>query len=202
MLVLTTPPQDDFSIKEFEKDFNKKIAKLFGLAVSALFIIVSVTFAVKLLHWAMDQRSMINESVGSSNITVAVREKQLTCLSKNIYYEAGNQPFEGKVAVAQVTLNRVQSGQFPNDICQTIYQKNIVYEKVLCQFSWVCESATIARPVNKTNWKESEEVAKKVLLEGFRLPSLEKAMYFHADYINPGWKRERVAKIGNHIFYK
>jgi spore germination cell wall hydrolase CwlJ-like protein len=46
------------------------------------------------------------------------------------------------------------------------------------------------------------EVAKKVLLEGFRLPSLEKAMYFHGDYINPGWKRERVAKIGNHIFYK
>jgi spore germination cell wall hydrolase CwlJ-like protein len=56
--------------------------------------------------------------------------------------------------------------------------------------------------VNKASFKESEEVAKKVLLEGFRLPSLKEAMYFHGDYINPGWKRERITKIGNHIFYK
>jgi spore germination cell wall hydrolase CwlJ-like protein len=46
------------------------------------------------------------------------------------------------------------------------------------------------------------EVAKKVLLEGFELPGLKDAMYFHGDYINPGWKREKVAKIGRHIFYK
>jgi spore germination cell wall hydrolase CwlJ-like protein len=45
-------------------------------------------------------------------------------------------------------------------------------------------------------------VARQVLLEGFRLPGLKEAMYFHGDYINPGWKRERIAKIGNHIFYK
>jgi spore germination cell wall hydrolase CwlJ-like protein len=46
------------------------------------------------------------------------------------------------------------------------------------------------------------EVAKKVLLEGFRLPSLEPALYYHADYVNPQWRLDRVAKIGTHIFYK
>jgi spore germination cell wall hydrolase CwlJ-like protein len=135
-------------------------------------------------------------------ITAEVRNQQLECLSRNIYYEAGNQPFEGKVAVAQVTINRAESGKFPNDICKVVYQKNIVYEKVLCQFSWYCEKATLAKPKNKAVFKESELVARQVLLEGFRLPSLENALYFHADYINPKWNKERIAKIGNHIFYK
>ena len=138
----------------------------------------------------------------SSQITTEVRERQLACLAKNIYYEAGNQPFEGKVAVAQVTINRAESGQFPKDICQVVYQKNIVYEKVLCQFSWYCESATMTRPRNTAMFKESEMVARQVLLEGFRLPSLQKALYFHATHINPEWNREKVAQIGGHIFYK
>jgi spore germination cell wall hydrolase CwlJ-like protein len=133
---------------------------------------------------------------------MAMRERQLGCLSRNIYYEAGSEPFEGKVAVAQVTLNRANNSQFPGDICGVIYQKNIVYNKIICQFSWYCDRATSIRPINKTMFAESEAVAKKVLLEGFRLPSLEKALYFHGDYINPGWKHERVAKIGRHIFYK
>jgi spore germination cell wall hydrolase CwlJ-like protein len=45
-------------------------------------------------------------------------------------------------------------------------------------------------------------VAKKVLLEGFRLPSLEDALFYHADYVNPRWKLDRITQIGTHIFYK
>lgn len=140
--------------------------------------------------------------MNNTSVTAEVRNKQLECLARNIYYEAGNQPFEGKVAVAQVTINRSESGQFPKDICQVVYQKNIVYEKVLCQFSWYCESATMTRPRNTAMFKESEMVARQVLLEGFRLPSLQKALYFHATHINPKWDREKVAQIGGHIFYK
>jgi spore germination cell wall hydrolase CwlJ-like protein len=51
-------------------------------------------------------------------------------------------------------------------------------------------------------FKESELVARQVLLEGFRLPGLKEALYYHADYVNPKWNREKVAKIGAHIFYK
>jgi spore germination cell wall hydrolase CwlJ-like protein len=137
-----------------------------------------------------------------SPVTAEVRDKQLDCLARNIYFEAGHEPFEGKVAVAQVTLNRVASGQFPNDICKVVYQKNIVYDRVLCQFSWYCEQATISRPKNKAAYKESEIVARQVLLEDFRLPSLKHALYFHGTHINPGWKREKVAVIGGHVFYK
>jgi spore germination cell wall hydrolase CwlJ-like protein len=171
-------------------------------ATKVLLMVLALMLSVFMLKWVVVDKLDKYESMESSQITTAMRERQLTCLATNIYYEAGNQPFEGKVAVAQVTINRTESGQYPADICKTIYQKNIVYEKVLCQFSWVCDRAVLARPVNRANFKESEEVAKKVLLEGFRLPSLKDAMYFHGDYINPGWKREKITKIGNHIFYK
>jgi spore germination cell wall hydrolase CwlJ-like protein len=50
-------------------------------------------------------------------------------------------------------------------------------------------------------WAESELVAKKVLLENFRLPGLKGALYYHADYVSPGWKLPKIDKIGRHIFY-
>jgi N-acetylmuramoyl-L-alanine amidase len=140
--------------------------------------------------------------VQNSPVTAEMRDKQLDCLAKNIYHEAKGEPFEGKVAVAQVTINRAASGQFPGDICKVVYQKNVVYEKVLCQFSWYCDQATMAKPKNTAAYKESQIVARQVLLEEFRLPSLKHALYFHATHINPGWKREKVATIGGHVFYK
>ena len=159
-----------------------------------------VTAGYKAVTYKLSALKEARENV--SPVTAQMRQTQLDCLARNIYYEAGYEPFEGKVAVAQVTINRAESGQFPSDICRVVYQKNIVYEKVLCQFSWYCETATMRKPMNGPVYTESMEVAKKVLLEGFRLPSIKDALYFHGDYINPGWKRERVAKIGRHIFYK
>ena len=50
-------------------------------------------------------------------VSIKTREQQLDCLAINIYREAGYEPFEGKVAVAQVTLNRVQAGVFGKDVC-------------------------------------------------------------------------------------
>ena len=170
--------------------------------VKILLMIVALTLSVFMLNWVVVDKLDKYTPTESSQITTAMRERQLTCLSKNIYYEAGSEPFEGKVAVAQVTLNRVNSGQFPNDVCKTIYQKNVFYEKVVCQFSWACDRDSGSRPPNNANYRESQEVAKKVLLEEFRLPGLKEAMYYHADYINPGWKREKITKIGRHIFYK
>ena len=135
-------------------------------------------------------------------VTAADHTKQLECLTRNIYWEAAGEPFEGKVAVAQVTMNRVVSGKFGSGVCGVVYQKNVFYEKVVCQFSWACETNHKIKPVSPNKWAESEEVAKKVLLENFRLPGLTQAMYYHATYVNPGWRLQRVTQIGQHIFYK
>ena len=139
---------------------------------------------------------------GGPVVTAKERERQLDCLAINIYREAGNEPFEGKVGVAQVTLNRTATPGFPKDVCAVVYQKNNIMEKVVCQFSWYCDSAHRSRVINNASYKESYEVAQKVLLEDFRLPGLKEALYYHADYVNPQWRLDRVAKIGAHIFYK
>ncbi len=135
-------------------------------------------------------------------VSIKTREKQLDCMAMNIYREAGHEPFEGKVAVAQVVMNRVNSGKFAPDVCGVIYQKSVVMERVVCQFSWFCDSATKTRPVNQAAYNESYEVAKKVILEGFKLDILKDALYYHADYVNPRWGFEKIGKIGNHIFYR
>lgn len=128
--------------------------------------------------------------------------KQLDCLAINVYREAGHEPFEGKVGVAQVTMNRVKDGRFGDGVCGVVYQKNVVMERVVCQFSWYCNSVHKNRPINKEAYKESYEVAKKVLLEDFRLDKLKDALYFHAVYVNPQWNLDRIGTIGQHIFYK
>jgi spore germination cell wall hydrolase CwlJ-like protein len=176
------------------------------LLVTGITILIMLSFfigSLSLLNWAVGNRLANSEVAESSQITAAVRERQLGCLAKNIYHEAGSEPFEGKIAVAQVTMNRTASGKFPEDVCQTIYQKNIVYEKVICQFSWVCDRAIVDRKVAGTaNYQESMIAAQKVLLEDYRLPGLKDALYYHADYIDPKWGKTKVAKIGRHIFYK
>lgn len=138
----------------------------------------------------------------SDVISIKTRERQLDCMAMNIYREAGYESFEGKVAVAQVTMNRVANGSFGKDVCGVVYQKNVIMEKVVCQFSWACDAAAKTRPVNQSAYNESYEVAKKVLLEGFTLSVLKDALYYHANYVNPKWPLEKIGSIGNHIFYK
>ena len=174
------------------KNFIKILLVLIGLAVAGF-------IGYKAVMYKIDPNKQLVMSTNA--VTAEVRNKQLECLAKNIYYEAGGEPFEGKVAVAQVTINRAESGKFTKDICQVVYQKNVVYERVLCQFSWYCENPSAKKPMNGPVYTESMEVAKKVLLEGFRLPSIKHALYFHGDYINPKWGKQPVAKIGRHIFY-
>lgn len=134
--------------------------------------------------------------------TVAQMKRDLECMALNIYREAGHEPIEGRIAVAQVTMNRVAHEDFPDDICGVVYQKSVVMTRVVCQFSWYCDSTHRNRPINKKAYDESYEVAKKVVLEGFRLRKLEDALYYHADYVNPRWRLEKIDQIGAHIFYK
>ena len=135
-------------------------------------------------------------------VTIKTRERQLECLAMNVYREAGGENFEGKVAVAQVVLNRAAHPSFPKDICAVVYQKTAFMDRVVCQFSWYCEGAPRAKPTNTAAYNESMAVAKKVLLEGFKLDIMKDALYFHAVHVNPKWPHEKIGKIGNHIFYR
>jgi spore germination cell wall hydrolase CwlJ-like protein len=150
------------------------------------------------LHYASDKIAKNDYE----SVSVAQMRKDLECLALNIYREGGYEPIEGRIAIAQVTMNRVDSKDFPNDVCGVVYQKNRVVTRTVCQFSWYCDASHRNRPINREAYDEAYEVAKKVYLEGFRLDSLTDALYYHADYINPRWKLERINQIGTHIFYR
>ena len=172
------------------------------LLLVGVMVVALAAVAIAGVEYRLDILKNEKENVVLNTKTAEMRMREIECLARNIYFEAGHEPFEGKVAVAQVTLNRTESPKFPNDICQVVYQKNIIYQKVICQFSWYCLHAGIIGPKDKKLYKESYTVAQKVLLEGFRLPSLDNALFYHADYISPGWKRKQITQIGRHIFYQ
>ena len=124
--------------------------------------------------------------------------KQVDCLAKNIYYESANETYEGKLAVAQVTLNRVNSPKYPKDVCAVVYQKT----QSTCQFSWTCTAMAVIK--DKYQWEESLMIAKRALTQPVLHDIIAKtnALYYHANYVNPGWNKTKVvARIGNHIFY-
>jgi len=184
------------------KTFSLSLIKQYAVKVLfGLVVLLSIFSLVdSILQHNARQYNLVRYSL--DGVSLKERERQIECLAQNIYYEAGSEPFEGKAAVAQVTLNRVASGKFANDICKVVYQKNVVIDKVVCQFSWYCEQPARKHYVNQARFDESEAVAKKVLLEGFRLDGLKDALYYHADYVSPGWRHEKVGKIGRHIFYR
>ena len=165
--------------------------------------LVAVIFLIQNVTQTKMQKLREGQMLSSPDIvSIKTRERQLDCLAMNIYREAGHENFEGKVAVAQVTMNRASHPSFPKDVCAVVFQKSVVIDRVICQFSWYCDTAHKARPVNQSAYNESMAVAKKVLLEGFRLDVMKEALYYHANYVNPRWPLEKIGSIGNHIFYK
>ena len=155
---------------------------------------------------------IINTAVKQSPVDMRQVRRELDCLARNIYWEARSEPVEGMIAVAQVTLNRVAHNSFPDDICDVVYQgptkaswkdKSVYYPvKHRCQFSWYCDGKSDRiSSVNQTIFDRCYEVARQVLIEGKRLPGLKQAVFYHADYVSPGWRYPKLAKIGTHIFY-
>ena len=136
---------------------------------------------------------------------------EIFCMAQNIYFEAGNQPFIGRFAVANVTLNRVNDLQFPNTICEVVYQSaaykkswtgEIIPKRGMCQFSWYCDGKS-DEPKDSVTWIESIRIA-DLALQSSNFDVTEGALWYHADYIHPYWADhlEYVVQIENHIFYK
>ena len=150
--------------------------------------------------------TLSTEFVSSVTKKLVVQEynKQVECLAKNIYWESASESYEGKLAVAQVTLNRVNSGKFPSDICSVVYQKTVNREaKTICQFSWTC-LFNGKKVGDKYEWEQSLMIAKRALTEPILhdIIAQTNALYYHAVYVTPGWPKAKVVKrIGNHIFY-
>lgn len=122
-------------------------------------------------------------------------ERQLQCLARNAYFEAGNQSEKGMLAVTNVVINRTEDGRFPDTPCAVIKQRS----RGVCQFSWVCEGKNRIR--NMETYRRARAAAERVYLDKTH-DVTHGALFYHANYVHPNWGLTRVATIGAHIFYR
>jgi hypothetical protein len=136
-----------------------------------------------------------------SDVEVArLDAEERNCLAEAIYYEARSESRVGRMAVADVILNRVASPVYPDTICDVVYQGS--ERRTGCQFSFTCDGSMKARR-NQRQWREAELLAGAVLA-GVRKPVTRNATHYHADYVSPPWadNLSPTATIGTHKFYR
>ena len=126
-------------------------------------------------------------------------ETALMCMALNIFFEARSEPIQGQIAVAEVTLNRVASDDYPNTICEVVFQEN----SQGCQFSWWCDGKSDL-PKEHNSFQTSKSLAKLMIDDGQYISVVGKnATHYHTDDIKPYWSDDmvKVEQVGKHIFY-
>ncbi len=128
------------------------------------------------------------------------RLAQASCLARAIYFEARSETELGQYAVAQVILNRVRDPNYPNSICDVVYQGSDRMHS--CQFSFACDGAPDT-PKSGDAWTEAQKVAANAMNGEDKVQIISTATHYHADYVKPRWSDSlnRLIKIGHHIFY-
>ena len=171
-------------------------------------ILIAISFVILVLTFGPIIPIENNTLVEEPKVAKIVDPKQLNCLAKNIFYEAGSEPLNGQAAVARVVMNRIAHG-FGKNPCAVVYQTAHVDKLVddeiqkvkLCQFSWVCEGKGDPNK-NSTKYKQAEQVAYEVLAyDAYKDVVPKTALFFHNLNVDPLWPYKQVARIGNHIFY-
>jgi hypothetical protein len=131
----------------------------------------------------------------------AGRAKSEKCLAEAIYFESRGEAVRGQMAVAQVILNRVFSGKYPNTVCGVVYQN--AHRRLHCQFTFACDGIPdIVREPDM--WERAKTIAAEMLDGKLWLPEVGKATHYHAYWVHPGWVREmtKMHKLGVHTFYR
>jgi spore germination cell wall hydrolase CwlJ-like protein len=143
--------------------------------------------------------------------------QDIDCLAKNIYFEAGVESTAGKLAVANVTLNRTVSEKYPNSVCEVVKEGKHRYNankdewiplRDMCQFSWYCDGRGDDPNPGRT-WEDAKDLASLVMhkyQKRILIDITDGATHYHANWMDqyPSWSYEhkKVASIDRHIFYK
>lgn len=119
-------------------------------------------------------------------------DSELSCLAGAVYFEAKGEPLSGQLAVANVIINRTNSGRFPHSICGVVKQPG--------QFSFI-RGGAIPAIRSAAQYHTAMAIAQIAMDKEWDNPT-PGALYFHARRVSPGWGRPRVATIGNHVFFR
>lgn len=142
--------------------------------------------------------ALAQSSVADVPVGTAIGD-ETKCLALTVYWEGKTESRKGQLAIAHTVLNRMHNRQFPGTICGVVSQRSD--DGKVCQFSWWCDGKR-DEPADDDAWQTSLSVARQAMAGG-QDPSGH-ALYFHAAGARPGWihRKKRVARIGNHIFYR
>lgn len=119
--------------------------------------------------------------------------RELNCLAGAIYFESKSEPLEGQLAVGRVIVARSKSGRYPGSYCGVVFQPS--------QFSFVRGNSMPGINKSSQDWREAVALARIADAGSWKSP-VEGALSFHAARVSPGWRLARVARVGNHIFYR
>lgn len=124
------------------------------------------------------------------------------CLAEALYFEARGETLQGQFAVAEVILNRRDSGKFPSSVCNVIGQGSKSGKKYACQFSYKCDGRAEVFSEGKA-YIQVGKVA-RIMLDGKRRNLTKGATFYHTGAVRPRWSRkfQRTAKVGSHYFYR
>ena len=125
------------------------------------------------------------------------RDSERHCMALAMYWEARGEGVVGMQAVGEVVLNRVEDQRFPGSACAVVKQGG---ERPPCQFSWWCDGRS-DYPADQVRWREALQVVDSLYTHQTR-EITRGALFFHNTAVRPNWKYQRVATIGNHVFYK
>jgi hypothetical protein len=129
------------------------------------------------------------------------RAKAEKCLANAVYFEARGESVRGQIAVAQVVMNRVFSGYYPNDVCGVVYQN--AHRHLACQFTFACDGRSKA--IHEPDAMERARRIATATLDGrLWLPEVGKATHYHAYWVHPWWVRtmHKLYRVGVHTFYR
>lgn len=129
------------------------------------------------------------------------RAKSEKCLAEAVYFESRGEAVRGQMAVAQVVMNRVFSGKYPDTVCGAVYQNK--HRHLTCQFTFACDNnADVIREPEM--WERAKKISKAMLDGQIWLPEVGKSTHYHAYWVRPSWVAEmkKMYRTGVHTFYR
>lgn len=184
---------------------SENLTQLFGQENAAIDAVESGRFnqlvappAAKTADKAGAAQPMTFDAAWIQSIPAAAQSSESQCLAKAIYFEARGESIRGQAAVAEVVLNRVDSGAFPRTVCGVVNQSG----GGGCQFSFICDGVA-DRVSNRQSWMIAERIA-GAFLAGAPRGLTDGATYFRASTALPAWAKrfDKTAQIGRHVFYR
>jgi spore germination cell wall hydrolase CwlJ-like protein len=151
---------------------------------------------------AKDDTSLMRSPAQRLGLEGQQRARAEKCLADAVYFEARGEPLRGQEAVAQVVMNRVFSGYYPNNVCGVVYQNAGRY--LACQFTFACEHKNLDRIDEPDMWVQAKQIAKDTLDGKIWLQDIGHATHYHAYWVRPSWVHEmtKLYRLGVHTFYR